>query len=287
MRAKSLLITIFGDALEPRGGQVWLSSLIALARPLGVSERLVRTSVYRLAQEKWLERTASGRRSYYALTDTGRRQTADAEHRIYAAGSRRWDGQWRLVIIPQKTISRADRTGLKKELKWQGFGTLTSDTLIHPTADLPPVCRALAERGLADKAKVFCGHTIKDRESPQSLLDRCFDLEQIAREYDLFNRRFENLWRSTRRKKLFDLESAFAARTLLIHDYRRILLHDPDLPEELLPVHWPGTRARKRCAAIYRALQEAADRWTVSVCCDEPDLLKSPGKGYHQRFSGS
>ena len=248
---------------------------------------MVRTSVYRLAQKKWLERTASGRRSYYGLTDAGRRQTADAAHRIYTAGSNSWDGQWRLVIIPQKTISRTDRTDLKKELKWQGFGTLTTDTLIHPTADLPPVCRALAERNLADEAKVICGHTINDHESPQSLLNRCFDLEHIAREYEFFNRRFEKLWHSIRRKKSFDPESAFTARILLIHDYRRILLHDPDLPEELLPAHWPGTRARKRCAAIYRALQEAADNWTVSVCNDEPNLLKPLDRDYRQRFSDS
>ena len=65
---------IFGDGLEPRGGEIWLSNLIALAQPLGVNERLVRTSVYRLAQENWLERTASGRRSYYGLTDAGQRQ---------------------------------------------------------------------------------------------------------------------------------------------------------------------------------------------------------------------
>ncbi|GIT48608.1 MAG: hypothetical protein Ct9H300mP14_05360 [Gammaproteobacteria bacterium] len=39
---------------------------------------------------------------------------------------------------------------------------------------------------------------------------------------------------------------------------------------------WPGTRARKRCAAIYRALQEAADRWTVSVCDDDQIYLSHP-----------
>ena len=115
-------------------------------------------------------------------------------------------------------------------------------------------------------------------------MGRCFDLAHIACEDNLFNRRFEKLWRSTRRKKLFDPESAFTARTLLIKDYRGILLHDPDRPEELIPVHGPGTRARKRCATIYHALQEAADRWTVSVCCDEPNLLKQPGKDYRQKF---
>ena len=74
VRAKSLLMTIFGDTLEPRGGGVWLGSLIRLAKPIRVSERLVRTSVYRLAQEKWLVGTSSGRRRFYQLTEAGHRQ---------------------------------------------------------------------------------------------------------------------------------------------------------------------------------------------------------------------
>ena len=51
VRAGSLLVTIFGDAIAPRGGTITLASLIRLARPFGITERLVRTSVGRLAQE--------------------------------------------------------------------------------------------------------------------------------------------------------------------------------------------------------------------------------------------
>src|SRR4029453_14301246 len=52
-RAKSLVVTVWGDAIAPHGGAVWLSGLIKLLAPLGLNERLVRTSVYRLAQEGW------------------------------------------------------------------------------------------------------------------------------------------------------------------------------------------------------------------------------------------
>jgi acetyl-CoA C-acetyltransferase len=41
---------------------------VRLLEPLGISERLVRTSVYRLAQDNWIEGVKSGRRSYYRLT---------------------------------------------------------------------------------------------------------------------------------------------------------------------------------------------------------------------------
>ena len=51
LRSGSLLITILGDAIAPRGGAVTLGSLITLARPFGLTERLVRTSVGRLAKE--------------------------------------------------------------------------------------------------------------------------------------------------------------------------------------------------------------------------------------------
>ena len=286
VRAKSLLITIFGDTLEPRGDGVWLSSLIRLAKPIGISERLVRTSVYRLTQEKWLARTSLGRRSYYQLTEAGHRQFANAEHRIYGGSNRRWDGQWRVVIVPPKSISVSARNQIRKELKWQGFGTLTADVLIHPTADLEPVRAMLAHRNLTGKVKVICGNSVGDSESPSELLNRCFNLDSIEREYDRFNQRLEDLWRATRReRKNIDGEAAFIGRTLLIHEYRRILLHDPDVPEALLPGNWPGAEARKRCARIYLSLCKAADLWAVSCCEVTGSPLGQPGKDYLRRFN--
>jgi len=286
VRAKSLLITIFGDTLEPRGDGVWLSSLIRLAKPIGISERLVRTSVYRLTQEKWLARTSLGRRSYYQLTEAGHRQFANAEHRIYGGSNRRWDGQWRVVIVPPKSISVSARNQIRKELKWQGFGTLTADVLIHPTAELEPVRAMLAHRNLTGKVKVICGNSVGDSESPSELLNRCFNLDSIEREYDRFNQRLEDLWRATRReRKNIDGEAAFVGRTLLIHEYRRILLHDPDVPEALLPDNWPGAEARKRCARIYLSLCKAADLWAVSCCEVTGSPLGQPGKDYLRRFN--
>ena len=39
IRGGSLLITLFGDAIAPRGGTVTLGSLISLAAPFGLTER--------------------------------------------------------------------------------------------------------------------------------------------------------------------------------------------------------------------------------------------------------
>jgi phenylacetic acid degradation operon negative regulatory protein len=58
----------------------------------------------------------------------------------------------------------------------------------------------------------------------------------------------------------FDDESAFLLRTLLIHDYRRLLLRDPELPDVLLPSPWPGQAARLLCKEIYRRLLDASER---------------------------
>jgi phenylacetic acid degradation operon negative regulatory protein len=49
-RAKSLLVTVWGDAIAPHGAGIWLGSLIQLVAPLGLNERLVRTSVLRLTR---------------------------------------------------------------------------------------------------------------------------------------------------------------------------------------------------------------------------------------------
>lgn len=44
----SLIISLYGDALSHRGGEVWLGSLSALLESMGFGDRFVRTSVFRL-----------------------------------------------------------------------------------------------------------------------------------------------------------------------------------------------------------------------------------------------
>ena len=80
-RAKSLVMTVFGAALAPRGGAVWLGSLISLLAPFGISERAVRTSVFRLVEEGWLEASRSGRRSQYRLSAQGEKRILRAHQR--------------------------------------------------------------------------------------------------------------------------------------------------------------------------------------------------------------
>src|ERR1700740_876095 len=82
IRGGSLLISVFGDSIAPRGGAVTLGSLIALARPFGLAERLVRTPVARRARDGWLVARRDGRRSEYRLTPIGQQRFAEATRRI-------------------------------------------------------------------------------------------------------------------------------------------------------------------------------------------------------------
>ncbi len=52
IRAKSMVVTIFGDIIESYGGKIWLGNLISLVNLFGISERLLRTSVFRLALDR-------------------------------------------------------------------------------------------------------------------------------------------------------------------------------------------------------------------------------------------
>lgn len=53
-------------------------------------------------------------------------------------------------------------------------------------------------------------------------------------------------------------ERSFQIQLLLIHFYRRVVLKDPLLPEELLPAHWAGQTARQLCINIYQRVSPGA-----------------------------
>ncbi len=68
MRTTSLVVSVFGDVITQHGHTIWLGSLVKALAPIGVNERLVRTTVFRLVKEGWLEAERVGRRSYYRFS---------------------------------------------------------------------------------------------------------------------------------------------------------------------------------------------------------------------------
>ena len=127
-------MTIFGDAIVPHGGEIWLGSLIELLAPFGVNDRLLRTSVFRLAQEGWLSARRDGRRSAYAITPQAMGRFARAYRRIYAPLVSHWDGSWTIVIGTGASIDATQRGALRKELLWEGYSMIAPGIFGHPAS---------------------------------------------------------------------------------------------------------------------------------------------------------
>jgi phenylacetic acid degradation operon negative regulatory protein len=69
-------------------------------------------------------------------------------------------------------------------------------------------------------------------------------------------------------------ERCFQIQLLLIHFYRRVVLKDPLLPEELLPAHWAG-KAPDSSASISISVSHRG-RWRLSARRAKPPSANCP-----------
>ena len=186
IRASSLIITLYGDAIEPHGGTVWLGSLIQLLEPIGINERLIRTSIFRLTKEGWLTAEKVGRRSYYSLTGTGRRRFDKAFKRVYSTTMPAWDGSWCLVMLSQLTQDK--RKQVREELEWQGFGAISPVVLACPRSDRTDVNATLLDLGAQEETIVF-ETTAQDVLASKALrlqVRESWNIEELATHYSEF-----------------------------------------------------------------------------------------------------
>ena len=265
-RSKSLIISVFGDAIAPYAPGVWLGDLIRLMASFGQSERLVRTSAFRLIDESWLTAKRHGRRSFYALTASGARRFESAYEHIYRPPAHEWDGRWTLVALQKNSDPTPERNDLRRDLEWNGFAMLASGVFIHPSVDLKTAHAIVNSNSLADRAIVFRAETLGDAgaENSDSLLLQSWDMNAVLRHYEQFVQRFESL-ESELTNHAIAPEVAFQMQTLLIHSYRRANLHDPQLPAQLLPRDWPGQRAYEICQNIYQETCRPAHHYVGQI----------------------
>ncbi|RAI35963.1 phenylacetic acid degradation operon negative regulatory protein PaaX [Rhodoplanes roseus] len=268
-RTWSIIVTIYGDAIVPRGGSVWLGTLLQIFQALDIAEGVVRTAMSRLAADGWLERHKVGRNSFYRLAPKGRTTFAQATRHIYAAQLPAFPGHVDLVLL----ANGPDRDAVRAALDTAGWGSPAAGVFVAPGWPLPDA--AAGELGL------------KVTGEPAALRDlaaRSWPLDATAEAYHRFIETFEPLRAALDREAVPTDIEALVARVLLIHEYRRIVLRDPVLPAALLPADWPGTAARTLCAGLYRDLLEPSERWLDAHAVDESGAPLRRGKDVLRRF---
>lgn len=284
LRGGSLLVTILGDSIAPRGGMVALGSLIRLAQPFGLTERLVRTSIGRLANEQWVSAERRGRSSYYSLTGKGRARFAEATQRIYGTATDSWNGEWSLVIIPPAL--KSNRDSLREELTWLGFGQITPGVFAHPTHREDMIRARLAELEAGGRL-IVVQRAVVTQASDSQLVAMGWDLGDLQRRYrrfiDLFGPVDAELSASATGQSR---EAAFVLRTLLIHEYRKIHLRDPQLPAALLPQRWVGTDAHTLCRSLYAKVFPPSERYLSETAHTVSGALPAPAREIYSRFGG-
>ncbi|MEA2837917.1 MAG: phenylacetic acid degradation operon negative regulatory protein [Bradyrhizobium sp.] len=270
-RTGSIVITVFGDAIMPRGGSVWLGTLLEFFKTLDIDSGVVRTAMSRLAADGWLERNKVGRNSYYRLAQKGWQTFDTAAKHIYNPQATDWTGRFELLLI----ANTADRDASREALKDAGFGSPLPGVWIAPSG-VPVPEQAVQAIRLEVSA---------EDDSGQRLLSESWPLQRTADAYLKFIKTFEPLrgWIG-RRERLSDAD-AFTARILLIHHYRRVVLRDPLLPAALLPQDWPGRAARQLCGEVFQGLLEPSERWLDSNGSNETGPLPPAGAELRRRFS--
>src|SRR5918912_210393 len=98
-RTGSIIITVFGDAIVPRGGSVALGTLLEFFAAIDSDSSVVRTAMSRLTADGWFEREKVGRNSFYRLVQRERLTFDIATKHIYGPPASDWTGRFELLLI--------------------------------------------------------------------------------------------------------------------------------------------------------------------------------------------
>ncbi|NCG38074.1 MAG: phenylacetic acid degradation operon negative regulatory protein PaaX [Actinobacteria bacterium] len=280
-----LIVTLFGDAIVPHAGEAWLGSLSRLLEPLGITDRLVRTSVRRLVAEGLLINRQEGRRSFYSVHPNARSTFWRAEQRIYRSYPPVWDGRWTLAIIDADTEADT-RQAIRRRLGWMGFGALTPTVLASPTLQPEEIIEELDShhRSLLVLTRSTVDGTAETISDDQ-IVERILPLARLKADYEDFIFRYGDLADSVVDARGIDAATAFAVRSLMVSDYRRIVLADPGLPDELVPAEWPERRAADVAARLYRSLVGPSDQQLAAACITSAGSLVLQPEAYANRFA--
>lgn len=261
--ARSLLLTVLGEFVLPRGEPVWTQALLDVLAELGVEHKSGRQALARTAAEGLLRSDRAGRRVRWSLTEPGHRLLSTGARRIYSFGTSTaaWDGRWLVLLVSVPEARRQLRHRLRTRLAWAGLGTPAPGVWLSPDPDKQSeVAEVIHELGLDEVTSSFVGSYGQIGRERQ-LVDQAWNLASVEAEYQDFVDTFTAAEPLTPPDVLRD-------QIHLVHAWRRFPFLDPQLPAELLPSGWAGATA----AGLFHQLHQ---RWEKAARQHWDELLRS------------
>jgi len=285
IRPKSMIMTIFGDCIVPRGGVAWLGSIVTMTSLFGLAEPLVRTSALRLTHDGWLQRRQVGKHSYYSMDDDFAVADSAYQSRVYSSAAELRRNGWTILKVFKSKIDRKIAYRLRQELDRNGFGQLAPQVYIHPSI-AESAARHIAELAGAGSAVgpvFFADSASIDLSSMRHLAQTSWDLDPLREAYDEFIDTFSQLPDLLSRETP-TMQEAFALRIMMMHYFRRVALRDPRLPASSFDGDWPGDQAYRLIGEVYHQLLPASEAYLEQTLEGQPSQTISSGNRLQRRF---
>lgn len=257
--ARSLLLTLLGEFVLPRGTPVWSGALVAALSDIGVEEKSARQALSRTAAEGLLFSEREGRRVRWQLSAAGLELLQDGTERIYGFGRRveQWDGHWLVVTVSVPETQRQLRHQLRTRLTWSGLGSPLPGVWVTPdTSKAEQIANAISELGVEGFS--FTGPFGPVGEQ-QRLVQTAWSLADVQSRYQQFLVDFAE-------DPVTSPREAFQAQIALVQQWRRFPFMDPALPAALLPEAWPGPVAAELFHQRRAGWHQAAQGYWEQLC---------------------
>jgi phenylacetic acid degradation operon negative regulatory protein len=245
--ARSLLLTVLGEAVAPKGDQVWQETLVAALELLDIAPQTARQAVARASRDDWFTSERIGRRSLMTLTPTTLQRLREGRERTFSYGAPvPWNGRWLLATLTVPEEHRDLRHQFRTQLAWLGFGSLGNGVWISPhTRNSEAALRLLNNGDRPSQALLFVTETPLNRD-PGELARTAWDLDSLRGRHQGFYRTYAHMNPSSPSR-------TFAAWIAMINSWRHFPLFDPELPDSLLPADWQ----RQRAADLFHRCDQA------------------------------
>jgi len=260
--ARSLLLTILGEYVLPRGEPVWQETLVRALVSVGYSSDAARQAVARSVRGGWLVSSRVGRRSRVGLSARTADLLASGAARIYSFGSEwTWDGRWLVLVLRVPEERREVRHQLRTRLAWAGLGSMGGGVWLTPHVSREAELREVVLEAPAAFATSFVAE-LGSMGTPAAVAAAAWDLEEVRRQFAAFISDFVGIRPSSSSSSSSSSDEAFfRMQTLLVHAWRKFPFLDPDLPAELLPDGWPRRQAHDLFVDRHARWADAARSW--------------------------